>query len=212
VRPVVALDPSFGLRRARRDDLNPQGRTHATKLRPRHSPRGLLLRIRHAHIDILPVGVEREGHTDWPVPNYTRVHAIVTNPFLAGAYVYGRSETRTAIVDGRIRRTPSHALAVDQWQVVIPDHHPGYLDWASYRRHLSMIESNTYMKPGARKSARGGRSLLAGLLRCRGCGHTLQVCYSGRPARARSFAVCVAITRQGRRRACPSPASRWKTP
>ena len=90
------------------------------------------------------------------------------------------SESRTLIVDGRIRRTTGHDLAVDQWQVVIPDHHPGYLDWASYRRHLSMIESNAYMKPGARKSARGGRSLLAGLLRCRRCGHTLQISYSGR--------------------------------
>jgi hypothetical protein len=115
------------------------------------------------------------------------VHAIVTNPFLAGAYVYGKSESRTTIVDGRIRRTTGHDLAVDQWQVVIPDHHPGYLDWASYRRHLSLIESNAYMKSGARKSARGGRSLLAGLLRCRRCGHTLQISYSGRDSASPNF-------------------------
>ncbi len=145
------------------------------------STRQVLLWLRRERLSV-PVTRDMAGgrHTDWAVPNYTRVHAIVTNPFLAGAYVYGRSETRTTIVDGRMRRTTGHALAVDQWQVVIPDHHPGYLDWASYRRHLAMIESNAYMKPGARKSARGGRSLLAGLLRCRRCGHTLQVCYSGR--------------------------------
>jgi hypothetical protein len=53
-------------------------------------------------------------------------------------------------------------------------------DWASYRRHLPMIEANAYMKPWTRKSARGGRSLLAGLLRCRRCGHMLQISYSGR--------------------------------
>jgi hypothetical protein len=70
---------------------------------------------------------------------------------------------------------------------VIPDHHPGYLDWPSYLRHLSMIESNAYMKAGARKSARGGRSLLAGLLRCRRCGHTLQICYSGRDSASPEF-------------------------
>ena len=36
------------------------------------------------------------------------------------------------------------------------------------------------MKPATgRKSARGGRSLLSGLLRCRRCGHTLQVSYGG---------------------------------
>jgi hypothetical protein len=58
---------------------------------------------------------------------------------------------------------------------------------ASYRRHLSMIESNAYMKPGAGKSARGGRSLLAGLLRCRRCGHTLQISYGGRDSTSPNF-------------------------
>jgi hypothetical protein len=152
------------------------------------STRQVLLWLRRERIS---VPVTRSGKharsTEWVTPNYTRVHAIVTNPFLAGAYVYGRRESRTTIVDGRIRRTSGHDLAVDQWQVVIPDHHPGYLEWASYLRHLSMIESNAYMKPGARKSARGGRSLLAGLLRCRRCGHLLQICYSGRGSRSPEF-------------------------
>ena len=33
----------------------------------------------------------RSGSARW---RYTRVHAIVMNPFLAGAYVYGNSESR----------------------------------------------------------------------------------------------------------------------
>src|SRR5439155_221501 len=152
------------------------------------STRQVLLWLRRERVSV-PVtrGGKHGRFTEWAPPNYTRVHAIVTNPFLAGAYVYGRSESRTTIVDARIRRTSGHDLAVDQWQVVIPDHHPGYLDWASYRRHLSMIESNAYMKPGARKSARGGRCLLAGLLRCRRCGHTLQISYSGRDSASPNF-------------------------
>src|SRR2546425_2214763 len=149
------------------------------------STRKVLLWLRGERISV-PVTRQMTGdrHTEWALPNYTRVHAIVTNPFLAGAYVYGRSESRTRIVDGRIRHTSGHALSVDRWQVVIPDHHSGYLDWPSYLRHLAMIESNAYMKPGARKSARGGRSVLAGLLRRRRCGHLLQVCYSGRDSRS----------------------------
>jgi hypothetical protein len=152
------------------------------------STRQVLLWLRRECISV-PVTRQMTGerHTEWALPNYTRVHAIVTNPFLAGAYVYGRSESRTTIVDGRIRRTSGHALAVDRWPVVIPDHHPGYLDWPSYLRHLAMIESNAYMKPGARKSARGGRSVLAGLLRCRRCGHLLQICYSGRDSTSPEF-------------------------
>lgn len=152
------------------------------------STRQVLLWLRRERISV-PVtrGGKTGRYTEWTPPHYTRVHAIVTNPFLAGAYVYGRSESRTTIVDARIGRTSGHDLAVDQWQVVIPDHHPGYLDWASYLRHLSMIESNAYMKPGARKSARGGRSLLAGVLRCRRCGHTLQISYSGRDNASANF-------------------------
>jgi hypothetical protein len=71
---------------------------------------------------------------------------------------------------------------------------------------------NAYMKSGARKSARGGRSLLAGLLRCRRCGHTLQVCSAAATARVQSFGACVAITRRGARRACRAAASVSKAP
>jgi DNA invertase Pin-like site-specific DNA recombinase len=152
------------------------------------SIRQVLLWLRREGIAVPVTRGGKHGRcTEWMSPNYTRVHAIVTSPFLAGAYVYGKSESRTTIVGGRIRRTSGHEVAVDQWQVVIPDHHPGYLEWASYLRHLSMIESNAYMKRGARKSARGGRSLLAGLLRCRRCGHMLQISYSGRASASPNF-------------------------
>jgi DNA invertase Pin-like site-specific DNA recombinase len=170
---AIELDPDIRVQQAIRLVLQ--------KFDELGSTRQVLLWLRGERISV-PVtrGGKHGRSTEWALPNYARVHAIITNPFLAGAYVYGKSESRTRIVDGRIRRTSGHDLALDQWQVVIPDHHPGYLEWASYRRHLSMIESNAYMKPGARKSARGGRSLLAGLLRCRRCGHTLQISYSGR--------------------------------
>ncbi len=152
------------------------------------STRQVLLWLRREHVSVPVTRGGKHGRvTEWAPANYARVHAIVTNPFLAGAYVYGKSESRTTIVDGRIRRTSGHEVAVDRWQVVIPDHHPGYLDWASYLRHQSMIEANAYMKPGARKSARGGRSLLAGLLRCRRCGHMLQISYSGRDSASPNF-------------------------
>lgn len=152
------------------------------------SIRQVLLWLRRERLSV-PVtrGGKQGRYTEWASPNYTRVHAIITSPFLAGAYVYGKSESRTTIVDGRIRRTAGHDLAVDQWQVVIPDHHPGSLEWATYRRHLSMIDANAYMKPGARKSARGGRSLLAGLLRCRRCRYTLQISYGGRDSASPYF-------------------------
>jgi DNA invertase Pin-like site-specific DNA recombinase len=152
------------------------------------STRQVLLWLRREHIS-LPVKRQIKGGEEmaWAPPNYARVHGIVTNPCYAGAYVYGRTESRSMIVDGRIRRTSGHARPVDQWEVVIRDHHPGYLDWPTYVRHQSLIETNAYMKPGARKSARGGRSLLAGLLRCRRCGHTPQISYGGRDSATANF-------------------------
>jgi DNA invertase Pin-like site-specific DNA recombinase len=177
---AIELDPDMRVQQAIRLVLQ--------KFDELGSIRQVLLWLRR---ECLLVPVTRGGKhgrsTEWASPNYPRVHAIVVSPFLAGAYVYGKSESRTTIVDGRIRRTSGHDLAIDQWQVVIPDHHPGYLDWATYRRHLSMIDANAYMKPGARKSARGGRSLLAGLLRCRRCGYTLQISYGGRDSASPYF-------------------------
>jgi hypothetical protein len=151
----------------------------------------------------LHVRARRDGRRNGRPPP-TRVHGIITNPFLAGAYMYGRSQTRTTIVDGRIRRASGNALTVDAWHVVISNHHPGPLGWASYRRHLSMIESNAYMKP-RRTQAPTRRPEPPGgaLLRCQRCGHTLQVCYSGRDARAPSIAACVAIISPRLRRPCP---------
>ncbi len=52
------------------------------------STRQVLLWLRREHISV-PVTRQITGdrHTDWALPNYTRVHALVTNPFLAGAHV-----------------------------------------------------------------------------------------------------------------------------
>jgi DNA invertase Pin-like site-specific DNA recombinase len=199
-RGAIELDPDARVQQAIRLVLQ--------KFDELGSTRQVLLWLRREGVSV-PVtrGGKHGRYTEWAPPKYARVHAIVTNPFLAGAYVYGKSESRTTIVDGRIRRTSGHDVAVDQWQVVIPDHHPGYLDWASYRRHLAMIESNAYMKPGARKSARGGRSLLAGLLRCRRCGHTLQVCYSGRSSASPEFR-CLRRHHQAGTAACVSFAGK----
>jgi DNA invertase Pin-like site-specific DNA recombinase len=177
---AIELDPDARVQQAIRLVLQ--------KFEALGSTRQVLLWLRHEHIS-LPVRRQIKGGDEmaWAPPNYARVHGIVTNPCYAGAYVYGRTESRSTIVEGRIRRTSGHARPVDQWEVVIRDHHPGYLDWATFVRHQSLIGANAYMKPGVRKSARGGRSLLAGLLRCRRCGHTLHVSYGGRDSTSPEF-------------------------
>jgi excisionase family DNA binding protein len=79
-----------------------------------------------------------------------------------------------------------HSLRVpvcptEEWQVLIRDHHPGYITWEQYEHNQSMISANTHSIPnGAPKSGRGGQALLSGLLRCRRCGWMLQVHYTQR--------------------------------
>ena len=64
--------------------------------------------------------------------------------------------------------------------VLIRDHHPGYISWEQFERNQAMLADNAHMKSRMEpKAGRGGRSLLAGLLRCRRCGRMLHVAYSG---------------------------------
>ena len=66
-------------------------------------------------------------------------------------------------------------------EVLLKDHHEGYIDWAEFERNQTQLAVNAYGKPGGAKSGRGGRALLAGLLSCGRCGRRLMVSYSGRP-------------------------------
>jgi excisionase family DNA binding protein len=117
---------------------------------------------------------------DWRPIRYRNVIAVLKNPFYAGAYVYGKSEKRTAIVDGRARQSYGHGKPPEEWEVLLKDHHEGYIDWATYERNQAQLAANAYRKAHGVKSGRGGRALLAGLLACACCGRRLQVSYSGR--------------------------------
>jgi hypothetical protein len=108
------------------------------------------------------------------------VIAILKNPFYAGAYIYGKTEHRTALVEGRVRKTYHHDKPIEQWEVMIKDHHEGYIAWDEYERNQTMLAANAYRRVGGVKSGRGGRALLPGLLLCGHCGRRLMVAYTGR--------------------------------
>jgi DNA invertase Pin-like site-specific DNA recombinase len=117
----------------------------------------------------------------WRQPVYRNVTAILSNPCYAGAYAYGKSESKTTIVDGRARKTYGHGLPMEQWSVLLWEHHEGYIDREQFERNQERLQRNAYRKAaGSSKSGRGGRALLSGLLRCRRCGRRLEVAYSGR--------------------------------
>src|SRR6516162_5548633 len=122
---------------------------------------------------------------EWTPIRYRNVISVLKNPFYAGAYAYGKGEKRTEIVDGRARKSYGHRKPLEQWDVLLKDHHDGYIDWAEFERNQKQLAVNAYGKAGGAKSGRGGRALLAGLLTCGRCGRHLMVSYSGRPGTAR---------------------------
>lgn len=117
----------------------------------------------------------------WVPIRYRNVICVLKNPFYAGVYVYGKSEKRTSIVDGRARRSYGHSKPVGTWDVFIRDHHDGYISWDDYERNQEQLALNTYGRAGGVKSGRGGRALLSGMMTCARCGRRLSVAYTGNP-------------------------------
>lgn len=117
---------------------------------------------------------------DWTPIRYRNVISVLKNPFYAGAYAYGKTEQKTEIVDGRVRKSYGARKPMQEWEVLLKDHHEGYIDWEEFERNQTLIATNTYGKAGGTKSGRGGRALLTGLLSCGRCGRKLMVLYSGR--------------------------------
>ena len=118
---------------------------------------------------------------EWTPIRYRNVISVLKNPFYAGAYVYGKGEKRTEIVNGRARKSYGHRKPLEEWEVLLKDHHECYVDWAEFEQNQKQLAVNAYGKLGGVKSGRGGRALLAGLLSCGRCGRRLMVSYSGRP-------------------------------
>ena len=119
-----------------------------------------------------------ETRIEWKPTRYMTVLNIIKNPAYAGVYAFGRTESRTRIIDGSPRRTRGHHKPREEWLSWIPGHHPGYIPLEQYERNQSQLAENTFMKAtNSRKSARGGKGLLAGMLRCARCGRMLHIQY-----------------------------------
>jgi excisionase family DNA binding protein len=145
------------------------------------SVRQVLLWFRQERFE-LPAAIYDDGRRSvvWRLPSYNTVLHILSNPVYAGAYAFGRTETRVRIEAGRKRVVRGHRRAREHWQVLIQEHHDGYIDWTTYEHNQRVIADNTNMRGAmARGALRRGEALLAGLLRCAHCGRKLHVAYGG---------------------------------
>jgi excisionase family DNA binding protein len=152
----------------------------------------------------MPVAVHgAQGRVvEWRAPRYNTIHRLLTNPIYAGAYAFGRTGSQTRVEAGRkaikrgIRRTP------DAWEVLLRDHHEGYISWEEYERNQQIIGGNANMKGEMVKgSVRNGGGLLVGLLRCGRCGRKFKVLHNGQRGVAR-YLCNDAEVNHGRRGVC----------
>ena len=135
------------------------------KFRELGSGRQVFLWLRAADVH-LPV-VLRNGalrKIAWRKPAYHSVMQVLHNPVYAGAYAFGRTGNRMAVVEGEARKTSGHHRAIEEWGVLIKSNHEGYIDWQAYEENRVLLGENAHMqKRTARKSGRGGQALLSGM-------------------------------------------------
>jgi DNA invertase Pin-like site-specific DNA recombinase len=126
-------------------------------------------------------GLGAAGAADlhWGRLSHDRVLRL--NPTYTGAYVSGRYQARRVVdPDGTIRTRVSLRPA-GEWAVLIQDHHPAYVSWATFVANAQRLAGNNTCR-GAHPP-REGAALLQGILLCGTCGRSMTVSYSrGRPS------------------------------
>lgn len=159
------------------------------KFRELGSARQLFLWARDAGINIPVVRQNaKQQKIVWQLPAYHNLVEMMQSPIYAGAYVFGRRTQRTQLVEGRARKTIGHRKPMHAWNVLIRDHHVGYISWDDFEENRKMLSENAYMQQRAsRKAARGGRALLTGLVRCGRCGRIMHVFYGMRSGHAHRY-------------------------
>lgn len=120
----------------------------------------------------------RKGEVIFTPLVHSRALFILHNPRYAGAFVYGRTRTRLR-PDGR-----RHLECVprEDWQIVIPDVHEGYISWATYEKNVRQLRENcrAYGSDRRRSPPREGPALLQGIVLCGLCGNRMTVRYHTR--------------------------------
>jgi DNA invertase Pin-like site-specific DNA recombinase/predicted DNA-binding transcriptional regulator AlpA len=130
-----------------------------------------------------PLRANMKSEIRWVTPTYTAIHHVLTNPVYAGAYAYGKCRHERYVDEqGRFRRRTRH-LPMSEWLALLPAHHPGIIDWATFQANQTRIDSNVHPQPHqAGGAVREGAALLQGLATCGKCGRHLHTHYRGRNA------------------------------
>src|SRR6516162_9107582 len=131
----------------------------------------------------LPTQMVPKSEILWMDASYHAIHQVLSNPLYAGAYVYGRTRQETRLDGSGVPKKRMRHLPQSEWQVLIKEHHKGYIDWQTYEANQIRLAANTRPGPhNAGGAVREGVALLQGLASCGHCGRRLKTHYRGRNA------------------------------
>jgi len=117
----------------------------------------------------------KKGQLDWRRPSIPTLAQMLRHPIYAGAYSYGRRPT-----DPKRKFARSNGyrpwVPMEQWRVLIKDHHPAYITWEQYLKNRERVKQNQN-RPDSPGVPRRGAALLPGVLVCGNCGRHMQASY-----------------------------------
>jgi len=133
------------------------------------------------------------GGLVWGTLTGNRAYNVLCNPRYAGAFVYGRRR-QVRRGGGKVRQV---AVGRDQWIVLLPDAHEGYITWSEYEENQARMRNNSQVQREARKSVpREGPALLQGLALCGRCGRRMTVRYHRRKEELTPEYVCDGLAKK----------------
>jgi len=139
-----------------------------------------------------------KGQIVWKALTATRATHVLHNPRYAGAYAYGQRCTRRSAAGALVQ----HTVPREEWTVLIPDAHAGYITFAEYEENLRRIAGNAI---GERSHPpREGPALLQGQVLCGRCGARMTVRYTTNRGETRPVYVCQGPLGTPRRSSCQS--------
>jgi hypothetical protein len=160
------------------------------KFRELHSGRQTFLWFRVHGIE-MPVNRNGGGKTRvvWQLPTNSFIQNLLRNPYYAGAFVWGRRETRMVYENGRLQKRQGKIRPAEECRVCLRDHHEAYIPWETFEDNLRILRGNN-LKGNPDETAgpvRAGQGLLAGILRCGRCGRKMHVHYRGKSGTAARY-------------------------
>jgi DNA invertase Pin-like site-specific DNA recombinase len=150
-----------------------------------------------------------EKHVRWVRPYYGAIRDMLKNPLYTGTYVFGRTKTVKVLDENGHQKTRQIRQKMEDWDVMIHEHHPAYISWDQYLTIQAQLAKNMAVPQGQKSQVvREGRALLQGLVVCGTCGCGMQVQYHGQGTQTYHSYVCRKAYTTYRKQICQSIGGR----